>query len=325
VVRQLLSRLRLPFQIGFVLLLVAFIGRAAYLRWDEVRAIQVRLGPAWLTAGILLTVVFTFGLSLSWQWLVRRLSPPSADLSTLGLHRAFLSSFLTRYLPAGTFVNIGGKVELLRRQGAPRSVGLESVLYEIVFLMGGGLFLAWTAFLVEPAPQFLGRWQGLYPILMVAMVAIWVMCFAVPDRVLLWSRSLLRRELPEISSARLTCWDRLTAFVLFTSVNLLQGVAVLCTLLAVYPDLTPEPGTLLHVVAAYPIGRLVGQAAPFAPGGIGVREATFVFLSAPWVPLEPLLIAATLMRLISILVEVGALSLVLGLGRLPGKQLPAIE
>ena len=324
-VRQLLSRVRVPLQIAFVLLLMVFIGRAAYLRWDEVRAIQVRLDPAWLTAGVVLTLAFTFGLSLSWQWLVRRLSPAASDLSSLGLHRAFLTSFLTRYLPAGTLVNIGGKVELLKRQGASRAVGIESVLYEIVFLMGGGLFLAWIAFAVEPAPQFLGRWQALYPVLMVVVVAVWVLCFAVPDRVLLWGRSLQKRELPALSSARLTWSDRAMAFVLYTGVNLIQGVAVLCMLVAVYADMPRDLGAMLHVLAAYPIGRLVGQAAPFAPGGIGVREATFVFLAAPWVPLEPLLIAAMLMRLISILVEIGAVSLILGLGRLPANQMTPIE
>ncbi len=325
VVRQLLSWAWLPLQVAFLLLLTAFIGRAAYLRWDEVRAIQMQIVPAWLMAGVILTVVFTFGLSLSWQWLVRRLSPAASDLSSLGLHRAFLTSFLTRYLPAGSLVNIGGKVELLRRQGASCSVGIESVLYEIVFLMGGGLFLGWVAFLVEPAPQFLDRWQALYPIMMVAMVVVWALCFAVPDRVLMWGRSLLKRELPGLSSTRLTWVDRLVAFVLYTSVNLIQGVAVLCMLVAVYPGLPRDVGGILHVLAAYPIGRLVGQAAPFAPGGIGVREATFVFLAAPWVPLEPLLIAATLMRLISILIEIAAVTIIVGLGRLPANRMTAIE
>jgi glycosyltransferase 2 family protein len=314
--------MRLPLQIAFVLLLTAFISRTTYLRWDEVRAIQVRAAPAWMAAGIILTMAFTYGLSLSWQWLVRHLSSATSELSSLGLHRVFFTSFLSRYLPAGSLVTMGGKVEMLKRQGASRSVGLESVLYEIVFLMGGGLFLGWVAFLVAPAPQFLAGWEALYPILMVAMVAVWVLCFAVPDRVLLWGRSLLKRELPELSSARLSWVDRLVAFVLYTCVNLLQGAAVLCMLIAVYPGMPRDAGTILHVLAAYPIGRLVGQAAPFAPGGIGVREATFVFLVAPWLPLQPVLVAATLMRLISILVEVLAASMVLGLGRLRGSSLP---
>lgn len=314
-VRQLLRALRLPLQIGFVLLLLAFLGRAAYLRWDDVRQIQVSAHPAWITLGTLLTIIFTLGLSLNWQWLVRRLSPGASRLSSLGLHRTFLTSFLTRYLPGGTIVNIGGKVELLKRQGASRSVGVESVLYELVFLMGGGLFLAWAAFTVEPAPQLLGRWQSLYWFLMVAVVAGWVLCFSAPDRVLLWGRSLLKRELPDVTSVGLTWVDRATAFVLYTAVNLVQGLAVLFMLFAVYPDMPPDPGVMLHVVAAYPIARLVGQAAPFAPGGIGVREATFVILVVPWVPLEPVVISATLMRLVSILVEIMMASAVLALAR----------
>ncbi len=192
-VRELLTKSRLPLQIGFVVLLAAIVVRVAYLRWDEVRALQVTLHPAWVGAGGALAMLFTFGLSLNWQWLVRHLSPSASQLPALVLHKVFLTSFLTRYLPAGAIVNIGGKVELLRRQGSSLSVGLESVLYELVFLMGGGLFLAWVAFAVEPAPWLLGRWQSLYPILMTAVAVGWVLCFSVPDRLLLWGRALVKR------------------------------------------------------------------------------------------------------------------------------------
>jgi uncharacterized membrane protein YbhN (UPF0104 family) len=320
--RELLTKSRLPLQIGFVVLLAAIVVRVAYLRWDEVRALQVTLHPAWVGAGAALTTLFTFGLSLNWQWLVRHLSPVASQFSALALHQVFLTSFLTRYLPAGAIVNIGGKVELLKRQGASRSVGLESVLYELVFLMGGGLFLAWVAFAVEPAPRLLGRWQSLYPILMTAVAAGWVLCFSVPDRLLLWGRALVKRGMPEGPAERLTWVDRGVGFVLYTGVNLVQGVAMLCMVLAVYPGNPLDPGVMLHVVAAYPIARLVGQAAPFAPGGIGVREAAFAFLVLPWLPLEPILIGASLMRLISILVEIVAASLVMMFGRRVSNDLP---
>ncbi len=320
-VRELLSKARVPLQIAFLLLLAAFVARSVYLRWDELRALQVTLHPAWAIAGTVFTVVFTFMLSLNWQWLLRRLSLAASQLPALGLHRAFLTSFLTRYLPAGALVNIGGKVELLKRQGPSRSVGLESVLYEIVFLMGGGLFLAWVAFLVEPAPWLLGDWQPVYPVLMVIVAAGCILCFSVPDRLLLWGRSVIRRETPEISSARLTWGERAVAFVLYTVANLLQGIAVLCLLFAVYPAMVPDPGVMLHVIAAYPIGRLVGQATPFAPGGIGVREAAFTFLVMPWLPVEPVVISATLMRLVSVLVEIAAALLVIGLDRRAAQRL----
>jgi uncharacterized membrane protein YbhN (UPF0104 family) len=96
-------------------------------------------------------------------------------------------------------------------------------------------------------------------------------------------------------------------------------MAMLCMVLAVYRAF-PGSGVMLHI--AYPIARLVGQAAPFAPGGIGVREAAFAFLVIPWLPLEPILISASLMRLISVLVEIVAASLVVVLGRRVSNDLP---
>jgi len=106
--------------------------------WEELRSVQSDLNPPWVTAGAILTLVFTFGLSLSWQWLVRRLSPPGADLSSLGAASG-LPDFLPDALSPGRDVREHRrKVELLKRQGTSRSVGLESVLYELVFLMGGG-------------------------------------------------------------------------------------------------------------------------------------------------------------------------------------------
>jgi len=323
--RDFLTKARLPLQIGFVLLLMAFLSRAVYLRWEDVRAIQATLDAGWICAGAAITAVFTLCLSLNWQWLLRRVSPVTMALPSLGLHRAFLTSFLTRYLPAGAFVNIGGKVELLKRQGGSRAAGLESVLYEIVFMVGGGLFLGWVAFTAYPASELLGQWQSLYPFLMAAAAVGWILCFSVPDRVLLWGRSLIRREMPVFTSARLTWSDRAAAFVLYTVANLLQGIAVLCLLLAVYPGMVADPGVMLHVVAAYPIGRLVGQATPFAPGGIGVREAAFTFLVVPWLPVEPVVISATLMRLISVLVEIAAALLVIGLDRRAAQRRPVRE
>jgi glycosyltransferase 2 family protein len=315
VVRELLAKARLPLQVVFVLLLIAFVARSVYLRWDELRALEVTLHPTWVLAGTLLTAFFTFGISMNWQWLVRRLSPDASRLPTLKLHRAFLTSFLTRYLPAGAFVNIGGKVELLKRQGPSRAVGLESILYELVFLMGGGLFLAWIAFAVEPAPELLGEWRGLYPVLMAIVAAAWTLCFLIPDRLLLLGRSWVKREAVAFDSTRLTWAERGLAFLIYVGVNLIQGIAVLCLLFAVYPGMPPDPGVMLHVIAAYPIGRLVGQATPFAPGGIGVREAAFAFLVLPWLPPEPVVISATLMRLLSVLIEIAAALLVIGLDR----------
>ena len=157
---------------------------------------------------------------------------------------------------------------------------------------------------------------------MTAVAAGWVLCFSVPDRLLLWGRALLKRGMPNDPSERLTWVDRGVGFVLYTGVNLVQGMAMLCMVLAVYPGLPLDPGVMLHIVAAYPIARLVGQAAPFAPGGIGVREAAFAFLVIPWLPLEPILISASLMRLISVLVEIVAASLVVVLGRRVSNELP---
>ncbi len=88
-------------------------------------------------SGALSCLDFNMFYSFSWQTTLRLMDGRGRLPTTLDLHRIFFLSFITRYLPAGSVVNIGGRVELFRRLGGRRSKGLQSIYYEQLSLIMG--------------------------------------------------------------------------------------------------------------------------------------------------------------------------------------------
>ena len=81
-------------------------------------------------------------------------------------------------------------------------------------------------------------------------------------------------------------------FVRYLAINLLQGSATFFFLLSVYQDIPNAWGYALAYIAAYPVGRLVGQIATVAPGGLGVREGVYALLISAYVPVQAAVLGA---------------------------------
>ena len=72
--------------------------------------------------------------------------------------------------------------------------------------------------------------------------------------------------------------------------------ATLCVIYFSVFDATVTVEGVAALILANTIGFIVGFLALFAPGGIGVREATTVAILAPFLPLREALIAAVALR-----------------------------
>jgi uncharacterized membrane protein YbhN (UPF0104 family) len=102
-------------------------------------------------------------------------------------------------------------------------------------------------------------------------------------------------------------------------INLLQGFAASLLLWSIYPGLWDENIMPLWILAAYPVSRFIGQAMLVVPGGLGIREGLYALILSPYIPIQPLLITAGVMRLLSILLETLLLISAFGLSKL-GEQ-----
>jgi uncharacterized membrane protein YbhN (UPF0104 family) len=306
-------------QVVLVLAALFFLGRYVYLRWLEVSQVEITFLVAPMLVGLLLLLGFYFGYSQSWQRILGWLSEEELGIGPLVLYRVFFLSFVSRYLPAGIVVQLGGRVELLKREGGRRRLAAQSLYYEQLFLVGGAGLLAWAVVVVHPV-SWLPSWlTGLNLLSLGVGVVLCLILLTAPDAAL----RLVARILPSISERMagvvlppLHLIQRIELLARFLLLNFAQGAAVYFVLWAIYPQVNSIPGILLVATAAYPLSRVAGQLAPFVPGGIGVREGAFTFLLGSLLPVQPLILSAALFRFTSVVLELTILACLASIVRL---------
>jgi uncharacterized membrane protein YbhN (UPF0104 family) len=315
--RKLLKTLTRPLQIVFSLALIVYLTRYVVLRWQDVSDVGLSFDFLPILCASALLILFYLIYSLTWIRLLRWIKDLSngTDLSAIMLLRIFFVAFIARYLPAGTLWTVSGKIELLKREGLRRAIGLTSVLFEQVYLASGTILLASAAFLFYPLeglPAFVIPYRT--P-LSIAGMAFCLLTLIVPDWILRISSRFLHKPILESTSSELTPSRRTGAFIRLAAANLAQGLAGMLVLTAIYPAWSDRPDLIPVVISAYPFSRLIGQIFAFVPGGIGVREGSFILVLGPLLPVESLLAAAASMRLISVFIELIMLGSILLLDR----------
>jgi uncharacterized membrane protein YbhN (UPF0104 family) len=295
--------------------LVGFLGWTIYLRWSDVAKSDLRF--EWIPFALGLVCLFIFyGLySLSWRTTLIAIEPASATLNSLSLHRVFFVAFISRYLPGGKALNLGSRVELLKRLGGRRALGLESLFYEQLYMVLGAVALGIMAIVLRPYPLLPIRGLsaeglgvvGIAIVIGVGLVVADLPLAAPPD----WFRlSFVSQRWKHVSIA-----DKARLMLRFLVVNLAQGLAVFLVLRSIYPPTNERFVLVVIVSAAYAIGRVVGQLAAVVPGGLGVREGAYASLLGPFLPIQPVLLSAALFRLVSIVVEVLITVVLIGVER----------
>lgn len=301
--RELLRRLRRPLEVLLILAVLFFLGRHVYFSWQEVQEIEFRLSLELVGAASLILLLFYLAFSSTWQRILRMISAYPRQCTRISLHRAFFTAFLARYLPGGNVMTVGGRVELHKRLGGSRSLGLESVYYEQLYLTVGAVTLGLLAAPTLPW-GLLPAWVAAQASLLIAGVAIGTALIALgPELAVRLVVRLLGKPSLKKLGTQLEWQHKLELVVRFLVINVLQGLAGYVFLLAVFPNVPMTGSALLQIVAAYPLARFLGQLVAFVPGGLGVREGAYVLLLEPLLPIQPIIVSAALIRLSSVLLE----------------------
>lgn len=300
---QLLKKLIRPLETLLALVVISYLGWLIYQRWLEVRDVKLTFLLVPFLVGCLILLVFNLFYSYSWQTTLRLMGRRDDLPSSLDLHRIFFLSFITRYLPAGSVVNIGGRVELFRRLGGRRSKGLQSIYYEQLSLIMGVVVLVLVGFHfydVEGLPS----WIGTHRDLAIGVLSLAAVCaYFLADLIIVHAPDWMRLDRIKAIWSPLSIGKKTILWFQFSIVNLAQGAAVYWMLRAVYPGLADQPELVYLVIAGYLAGRLAGQLAAIIPGGIGIREGAFTFLLSPYVPVQAAVVSASLFRLASMVME----------------------
>ena len=253
---------------------------------SEVRAAAALIGPAAASTSLLLVVVAKLLLA---EFFGAIAASEGVVLSRRERQRTYHLSQLAKYVP-GFVWQFASKGYLLSQRGATPATAGRIIVTEQVGIVGGALLVGLALIIAAGSgtpdlmsmllPSMAGpTLQMVIPLTVVTLVGI----LAVVSR--RRTPGLLRlRPLVQLGAA----WIALSA-----------AFAVISA-----PAVTVDAASLLTAGAAFPLAYVGGYLAPFAPGGIGVREALLVLLLAPLTSTEVAVALALAARAIYLVVEV---------------------
>jgi uncharacterized membrane protein YbhN (UPF0104 family) len=255
--------------------------------WQEVSAALDDADLRWLVlaAGAACTAMTT--IAVLWQRVLRALD---VELGVTDAVARYFVGELGKYVPGGVWPVIG-RGELAVRAGVRRATAYASVGLSLVVLYIAGAGMALLA-LASSADRPWLRWTP-PAVLLLGVAALHPRFLRVLVRLV---EHLLRRPL----ALAIPSWRTSVALVLaYVPVWVLVGTATW----AVARALDPSAGWW-RVTGAAALSWLVGFLLVPAPGGVGVREATFV---AAATTLDPAIAATTavITRLLFVVTDVG--------------------
>ncbi len=287
--------MKLKFRKALELALLAavfyFIARVILNNLDQLRDTTLRLDPWYLLAAVLFGVLGYLMMALGWHRLTLAFVIDLPLRPTLGI---WALSRLGKYLPGKIFLLLGRVYFYAEANKSKASTTLCFLLETYLNLIAMGVVFL-IALTIQPLP-LLEPYRWWVPVL-VAFSA-----FTLHPRILNGVSKLLVK------------WRVVGERVAFTQRDV--GSALACYLLAwvmfgtglhfvsslYLPSIAPLSS--VYLAGSLAVGGMLGLLAFFAPAGIGVREAVFIFMASQLIPQHEALVLAFLARLWMVMVEV---------------------
>ena len=302
------NRLTPLYSIGLVLLaLIALIFIVSAVPVESLQSLRLRALPWWLIPAITLLHVAYLLLSAEvWRRMVAMLASRRPGFVDAYLQMAAVA--VGKYIP-GKVWGFVARLGQLQRDAVPTHLSImSSVIEQVLVLAGGGLVVIAAAFVVFPGHALLVAALG---VLVIAGVA--VVSWNIPTVTRWLRRDDGNEELADSASFRPA---RLLQFsVAYAVLWLISGVILALIYFSLF-DAAATAQAFAAIVLANTIGFVIGFLAVFAPGGLGVREATTVAVLAPFLPVREVLVAAIALRAWIVLFDgINAVLLLLGESR----------
>ncbi len=294
-------------QLGFVAILLGFLGWAFRDTWGEAAPLLRDADPGELTLGCLFLAAYY--LAFVFPWLVILREQGIRVSYSIGL-QAEMASMLAKYVPGGVWTP-AARIVWLRKAGGVQqtSVVLSSILLEAgLSALAGVLVFVCSLFWVDGVDA---------PLLPLAAFGVLVAVLLHPRLFGTVSGWLFR---PFGAAAPPTLrWSTMVGLLVYYAGSwLIGGVALLYLVRAVGGDVAWEQVPFLGGIAA--VGAIVAVLSVLAPSGLGVREASMYGLLLA-VTSGPVALGATVVNRLAItLVEALLLGLGAGLWRLGRKR-----
>lgn len=272
--------------------IVVFIARYLARHWEEVRSAPIvwQFRPGWVALGVGLVLAVFALLAEAWRLMLRGWGHP---LSFWTAGRIWLLSSMAKYIPGKVWA-LAGMAVMAREQGVPALVATgSSVILQVLSIGTGALVVAvGGAGLLRETGGVTQRMVLAAAVVSLALVG-----------VMHWP-PLLRRllKLVDLSVESVPPPTTLAAGAAATLVAWLgYGLAFWCFAMGTMPSAGLDP---VEAITAGTAGYVVGAIAPFAPGGLGVREGIVVMALQGRIGLGAALALAAVSRLGMTLAEI---------------------
>ena len=283
-----------------------FVGRTAWQWSGDVGATELHLSIPLLIAALLVGTAARLVDTLAWHTLMRG---AGADLTVLTSARILGTAELVRFVPGGV-LHMAARYRFSCRAGASR----EAVLTAMSFDLGLRLLAALVLFVCSlpfwpSAPQD-ALWFGILAILPIAVL--------LHPRMLhrLITRLARRKGGPGSEVFRPSGKPLIASGALVMIASCLTGTAVYLVAAAL---VSAPAGYLVPVAGVAAFSWMAGVLTPYAPGGLGAREAVGASLLSQLMPLPVAAVVMVASRLQSLVVEVGFTLAVVGLDARAGR------
>lgn len=303
------GRLRRWAGVGVGAVAIAFAGSTLTRAWPDARAAWAEVQPLGLVAGLALAALGMVLLASPWRAVARAVGAPGLTRGRW-LH-AYFTGELGKYVPGGVWPVVG-RAEQARRAGVPPAAAYASVPLSLGYAyLAAGLVLAIAA---VPAAAAGGRVGAVAWTLLVVPVGLAAIHPAVLGRAMRAAERVLRRPIGLTAPP----WTRSLALtVRYVPAWCCIGTATVVTTHALAVDVDPV-GVFAAAVASWLAGFLFLP----APGGLGVREATFAAVAPVGFGLG--FAIATTVRLVFVVVDLAAFTLAVALGRRAATPAPSV-
>jgi len=261
---------------------------------EEVLALlsKTDIGLSILSVAALMAALipFAYAVAINLRMLGYRVSLPQAG-------KAYFWSQLGKYVP-GKILLFVIRGKSYANYGVPAGIAALSMTVEVLLFIAASLIVALAALLFSHSLGTL-----IDPVWIVAGLALTlVLC---SPRVIEWGVAKINRKRDDYcTNIEIRLWH----IIQILAINICGWLSVsLAFLFLINASMKIETVWLPQLIAAFPLAFLAGLVAPFAPGGLGIRELTLMGILAPTMGVSQAATIAIVSRCWWIVAELGCI------------------
>jgi glycosyltransferase 2 family protein len=300
--KKVLIRFKTPLQLGWVLLILTFIGVTLYSNGQKLVDYDWHINPVLLLYALFFALLRRLWGGVQWAYLISALSHLSFLSNLLRNLKVYFITNLGSYLP-GSLWYIPWRAQINKELGIGwANTSVASVIETTLLLISGAIIGLPVLWLVASSNQVINFWL-LLAIIGLGLLAIHPWSIQFLFRALCY---ILNRQLnkPELNLGQMSISMSLMLMMWLTggaSLSLLIGSL----------DSPLNFKSFLFVTGAFALAWVVGFLTPFAPSGIGIREGLLTWLFSFQLPLQVATVAALASRFLFIFEDIGWVLIVL--------------